>query len=506
MAENDLINNETEMPPSAEDSGINAPGNNTEGSGPDDTVSDEEKDGENGAKKNIDWTTIALILIVIVNFAIYLHSVNRSEDSREDEQLAGEPPAQTASVSTSAPSPVSSGQGKADASKPAPGSGDKNAAPGSGNKNAAPGSGNKNVPPGSGNVNAVPGSGNKNAVPGSGDDSVPEGSGNVNAAPGSGNKNAAPGSGDDSVPEGSGNKKVAPKSGNINAVPGSGNDNVLPGSGNDSVPTGSGNDNVPPKSGNDNVVPGSGNDSVPTGSGNDNVPTGSGDNSVLPGSFESNTIDSLLSQHAPGPDPAPLGGANSNPGGTFPHPNDLASMLSTAKGQQALAALQKEKGAIKLTDDQKKRIDKVIASQKKYRELGAGVVAITAILNKKQLEYLRDNKSKLTDARLRRGNPMAKALAIIKPKASSGVPRAALRPSAAPEFNPDTIAVGIILLEQGNLALDKNQAASIAKYLEVMDQINSSIEENLDDIINRKQRAYLEAELNMREKGSNAHL
>ncbi|MCR5660659.1 MAG: hypothetical protein K6G50_00835 [bacterium] len=485
MAKNKVINNETETPPSGEDSGINVPGNNIEDSDPSDITSenDEKKDNDRGSKNNIDWTTIALLLIVIVNIAIYLHSVNRSEDSREDEQLASNPPAQTQSAS---PAPKSSGQGAADTSKPAPGSGGKGSADAS---KPAPGSGNDDALPGSGNNSVIPGSGNDNVLPGSGNDSF------------------VPGSGNDSFVPGSGNDKVPPGSGNDNVSPGSGNDAVFPGSGNDNVSPGSGNDNVVPGSGNDDVLPGSGNDDVTPGSGNRRVYAGSGDESVIPGSYESNAIDGLLSQYAPGPDPAPMKNRSYlNRGEPFPHPKDLATMLSTDKGQKALAAMQKEKGDIKLTDEQKMRIDAVLAYQQQYRELGAGVVAITAILDNDQLAYLRNNKKKLTDPKLNRGNPIAKAIASIKLKASTGVPRAVVRPSTAPEFNPKTISVGIILLEQTNLALDNNQAASITKYLEVMDRVNSSIKETLDDIINKKQRAYLEAELNMREKGKNAHL
>ena len=480
MADNKNINNGADTSSSTDSKGISASGNMHENDNRSDIPekNNEENNNENVSKKNIDWTTIALFLIVIINVAIYLHSVNRNEDSREDEQLAESPPAQTEPVEAvdSEPSPESGKQAAEDSSKPSPGSGGQGA---SDSSKPSPGSGNKNVAPGSGNDNAVPGSGDDNIVPGSGNDSAKPGSGNKKVLPGSGNDDVIPGSGDDSVPQGSGNKNAAPGSGNKNALPGSGNDSVLP------------------------------------GSGNNYVPEGSGDYSVIPGSGGSNAIDNLLTQLAPGPDPAPLRSTYSNNGGTFPHPQDLTSALSTAKGQKVLKAMQKEKGAVKLTDKQKERIDKVIAYQKKYRELGAGVVAITAILNKNQLAYLRKNKDKLTDARLSKGNPIANALKTIKPKASSGVPRAVIRPSTAPEFNPITISVGIILLEQSDLALDANQAASITKYLEVMNQVNSSIEETLDDIITKKQRAYLEAELGMRDenssvspkdKGSNAHL
>ena len=516
MADNKNINNGADTSSSTDSKGISASGNMHENDNRSDIPekNNEENNNENVSKKNIDWTTIALFLIVIINVAIYLHSVNRNEDSREDEQLAESPPARTEPVEAvdSEPSPESGKQAAEDSSKPSPGSGGQGA---SDSSKPSPGSGNKNVAPGSGNDNAVPGSGDDNIVPGSGNDSAKPGSGNKKVLPGSGNDDVIPGSGDDSVPQGSGNKNAAPGSGNKKVLPGSGNDDVMPGSGDDSVPQGSGNKNAAPGSGNKNALPGSGNDSVLPGSGNNYVPEGSGDYSVIPGSGGSNAIDNLLTQLAPGPDPAPLRSTYSNNGGTFPHPQDLTSALSTAKGQKVLKAMQKEKGAVKLTDKQKERIDKVIAYQKKYRELGAGVVAITAILNKNQLAYLRKNKDKLTDARLSKGNPIANALKTIKPKASSGVPRAVIRPSTAPEFNPITISVVIILLEQSDLALDANQAASITKYLEVMNQVNSSIEETLDDIITKKQRAYLEAELGMRDenssvspkdKGSNAHL
>ncbi len=309
------------------------------------------------SKKSLDWTTIVMLIIVLANIGIYLHSVNRDYDNHEDEQLAGEPPAQTEpAANTSA--------GSDDNDRP------------------APGSGNKNVPPGSGGKNNHS------------------------------------------------NDKHSPFS-------------------------------------------------------------------------------------PPGPDPAPRGGTSSEQALTPPPPQDLTSALATAKGQAALEALQKEKGTIQLTDDQKKRIEKVLASQKKFRELGAGVVAITSILTKDQLAWLRSNKDKLTDARFKDGNPISNALQNIKSKAADGVPQAIRRPSTAPEFNPETISVGIMLLEQSNMALDANQAASIAKYLESMEKATSGDQETLDDIINNKQRAYLEEVLDMRdskssvqpkEKGDNAHV
>lgn len=190
--------------------------------------------------------------------------------------------------------------------------------------------------------------------------------------------------------------------------------------------------------------------------------------------------------------PANSGGA-SKPGNDM----DLATALTTLEGQVAIEKLQKQPAPLPLTSDQQKRLETTNRLRISVRNLGTNVCAIATTLKADQLAYLRKNKDRLF-VPLTSEQPVQYAIKVLKPKAKGQDPTPVGQGNPSPpEFNPETISTGLVMLEKagGALAITPSQAATICVALEQMAQANSFNGEDPENILNAKQVAFLCNEL-----------
>lgn len=194
------------------------------------------------------------------------------------------------------------------------------------------------------------------------------------------------------------------------------------------------------------------------------------------------------------PGPAP-GGAGASQDSDA---DQVARRLISAEGQAAIKELEKESAPLALTAEQGKELKDLVERKLLEREAGGGVVAITSMLNDAQRAYLQEHKDQLTDARLAtEGSAVKTALVRLSKKVGSAQAGNVKRPASPPQYNPETISVGLLLLENegGSLEVSAEQAASMVPVLESMEKATSGGGKTLDQILNAKQIEWLKQRL-----------
>lgn len=207
-----------------------------------------------------------------------------------------------------------------------------------------------------------------------------------------------------------------------------------------------------------------------------------------------------------GPPPASPGrpgpGGSPGPGGPPPGqvpPLDPASttvadLLTSPQGMATLMDLGAQEPPKGLTADQKKRLVAALGARMKARNLGSSVTAMMALLKPAQLEFLRSKKEELPRLVAAGGNPVEKAVAMLKSKAGGADPAVSAPPEGGPEFDPQGFAQGLLLLEEqkGDLALQPAQAAAILPILQSTEDGAASAAEDAVSILTPAQREWIE--------------